>query len=189
MKQNPHILGVDDAPFARGQEMVGVVGVLVKAPMYVERVMRETVEVDGTDGTDALIRLAGPGVRETVQAMMVDGICMGGFNVIDLGRLHRETGLPVVTISDKEPDIPSMVSALRKHFPDWEERAALLERVPLFPVKVGRHTIHCCAVGMDANDVAELVRLTVVQGAIPEPVRLAHVIAGGTLDERDGGGR
>jgi endonuclease V-like protein UPF0215 family len=54
MKAQSRILGVDDAPFKFTDEHVPVVGVVVRAPSYVEGVLTTRVRVDGADATEAL---------------------------------------------------------------------------------------------------------------------------------------
>ena len=187
MKLNPHVFALDDAPFTKEQSFVPVVGVLVRAPMYVEKVVSSRIARDGTDATDVLADMAAENIRRTATAILIDGICLGGFNVVDIELLADTTGLPVMSVTEEEPDLASMENALRKHFPDWERRMGLIRRIPLSPIKAKDRTLHCCLAGCTQTFARELLERTMVQGSVPEPIRLAHVIAGGTLDGRVAG--
>ena len=54
MKAQVRVLGLDDAPFRFGDARVPVVGVVVRAPNYVEGVLTASVAVDGMDANDVL---------------------------------------------------------------------------------------------------------------------------------------
>lgn len=178
MKDQVRVLGVDDSPFAFGDRRSLVIGALVRAPSYLEAVMRTDVAVDGDDATDRLVEMVtGSRYAEQIGLVMVDGIALAGFNVLDLESFHRRTGVPVATVTRDEPDMGEIEAALRKHFPDWERRLSLVKRVPLRPLDTGHNPLHASVLGMEWDDLVGLARSTTVRGALPEPVRIAHLVA------------
>ena len=178
MKQQVRILGVDDSPFEFGGGRSLVVGTLVRAPNYLEAVMTTDVEVDGTDSTDRLIEMISSSrYKEQAKAIMIDGIALAGFNVVDVGRLSDETGLPVLTVTRDRPDMDDMLLALQKHFDDWQARYSLISRFELKRIKTPHKPLYACGVGLEWSEFEELVTLSTVRGAVPEPVRIAHLIA------------
>lgn len=178
MKGQVRVLGVDDSPFAFGDTRSLVIGALVRAPSYLEAVMRTDVAVDGDDATDRLVEMVtGSRYAEQIALVMVDGIALAGFNVVDLESFHRRTGVPVATVTRDEPDMGEIEAALRKHFPDWERRLSLVKRVPLRPLDTGYNPLYASVLGMDWDDLVRLARSTTVRGALPEPVRIAHLVA------------
>jgi len=169
---------VDDSPFEFGDRRSLVVGALVRVPDYLEAVMRTEVEVDGLDSTDRLVEMVSSSrYREQVKLVVVDGIALGGFNVLDLASFHERTGIPVATVTRDEPDMREIEAALRKHFDDWEGRMSLIRRTPLRPLDTGHKPLHASVLGMPWDEFARLVRLTTVRGAVPEPVRIAHLVS------------
>mgnify|MGYP001065743516 FL=1 len=178
MKGQVRVLGVDDSPFGFGESRSLVVGVLVRAPGYVEAVMRTDVAVDGDDATDQLVDMVlRSRYAQQVKLVIVDGIALAGFNVLDMESFHGRTGVPIATVTRDAPDMSEMEAALRKHFDDWERRFSLVRRVPLRPLDTGHNPLHASVVGMDWDDLVQLVRSTTVRGALPEPVRVAHLVA------------
>jgi endonuclease V-like protein UPF0215 family len=134
--------------------------------------------VDGDDATGAVANLvARSRYKDAVQVLMLDGVAFGGFNVVDLDALHDALGLPVLTVTRDPPDASAIEAALRKHFPDAERRLALLQRHPLERVGTEHNPVWVKRVGLGADDARDLVRRTTVRGALPEPLRLAHLIA------------
>jgi endonuclease V-like protein UPF0215 family len=178
MKDQVRVLGIDDSPFEFGDRRALVVGALVRAPGYLEAVMRTDVEVDGDDSTDRLVEMVmSSRYRDQVKLVMLDGIALAGFNVVDMQALHRRTGLAVATVTRDEPDLGEMESALRKHFDDWESRLSLVKALPLRPLETGHKPVHASVLGMDWDDFVHVARATTVRGAIPEPLRIAHLVS------------
>jgi len=181
MKKNVRVLGIDDAPFSFDQDRTAIVGVVVRAPGYVEGVLSSDVEVDGTDATDRIIAMVkGSRFKVQLKAVLLDSGCVGGFNVVDIERVHRELGIPVITLTKDEPDVASIKRALRAHFDDWEARFEHLSK-PITVTRSLRYRLFIRAVGMKVEEAERLLAACTVRGAIPEPVRLAHIIASGVF--------
>lgn len=178
MKQQVRILGLDDSPFSFDDGRSLVVGALVRAPNYLEAVMKTDVAVDGDDSTACIVEMMSKSrYRDQVKAVMIDGIALAGFNVVDIERLSEETGLPVLTVTRDKPDMDDMRSALKKHFDDWEARYSLVSRLELKSIKTAHKPLYACGVGLEWKQFEELVSLSTVRGAVPEPIRIAHLIA------------
>jgi hypothetical protein len=178
MKPHVRVLGIDDAPFRFGDERVEVVGVVVRAPNYIEGVMRTDVQVDGTDATDRLVEmLKRSRYSQGLALVMIDGAALGGFNVVDIQRVHEALGVPVATVTKKKPDLEAMVSVLRRRFPDAAQREALITRAGHLEVRTQHRPLHVNAVGIAPDELKGLIALTTVRGALPEPLRVAHLIA------------
>jgi hypothetical protein len=180
LKGQVRILAVDDAPFRFDSEKAIVVGVVVRLPNYLEGVLRAECKVDGEDANQVLEGMIQPSrFRPQLKAVMIDGVALGGFNVVDIDALSERIGLPVLTVTRDPPDLRAMEVALRKHFPDWERRLEVLRRKGLFAVDTGHRPILVSAAGMGREEAADLIMKSMVRGAIPEGLRMAHIIASG----------
>jgi endonuclease V-like protein UPF0215 family len=180
LKRDVRFLGIDDSPFTFDDDRVRIVGVVTRGPSYVEGVLSASVEVDGTDATARVAAMVtSTRFRPMLRAVLLNGITLGGFNVVDLDALHAGLGVPVVSIVRGEPDAAKAEAAVRKHFPDAQERLALLRRQPARPVRNGRFTVWANWRGIETEEIPALLAAATVRGAIPEPVRLAHIIASG----------
>lgn len=182
MKAKSRLLGIDDGPFRFEDHEVPVVGVAVQAPAYIEGVLMTHATVDGRDATDRILEMIGRSrYREGLRMVFLNGIAVGGFNVIDLGTLHRVLGVPVVTVTRRTPDLDSIRAALRRKFDDWEERWALIRDHRIEEVTTRHTPLHVTYVGATRGEVVEALALTTVRGALPEPLRVAHLVAAATV--------
>ena len=178
MKPQVRILGIDDSPFKFGDSKALVVGALVRVPGYLEALMKTDVTVDGDDSTSRIIQMVDVSrYREQIKAIMIDGIALAGFNVIDIERVHSSLGIPVLTVTRDPPDFEMIRIALKKHFNDWERRYELITRLELKKIQTTHKPLHACGVGLEWSDFQTLVRLATVRGAVPEPIRIAHIVS------------
>jgi len=178
MKKQIRVLGIDDSPFAFGDNKALVVGALVRAPAYLEGVLRTEVTVDGTDSTRVIIEtVSGSRFRDQIKLIMLDGIALAGFNVVDIEAVHAALGIPVLTVTRDKPDLDKMKSALRKYFDDWEERYRLMTKHGLRELPTAHNPLFACGIGLEWRELASIVRETTVRGVVPEPLRIAHLVA------------
>lgn len=178
-KAHPRVVAVDDGAFHRADRSAPIAAVVLSAPDYVEAVRAGHVQVDGRDATQKVIALVRSlGRLDGVRAVMLDGAVLGGFNVVDLDRVHRALARPVVAVTRRPPEFARIRAALWKWFPrDARRRWKLLTAHRLFRVPTGGQPILAAAVGCSRADAVQLLRKTTRRGYWPEPLRLAHLIA------------
>ena len=187
MKPQFRVLGIDDGPFSFSDLKVPVIGVVVRKG-YIDAVLRTEAEVDGDDSTSVISALVlESGYRDQLEAVMLDGACIGGFNVVDIDKLHLATGLPVLTITRDRPDMGKIRAAIEKlgstskygrpPVQDWKSRLERLKRTRLVEVDTGHKPIYIGFAGIEEPEAKGIVTASTVRGAIPEPIRLAHLIA------------
>jgi endonuclease V-like protein UPF0215 family len=171
----PHVLGVDDGPFEklRGGR-APVVGVMMEGPDLVEAVAVTGFDVDGADATAFLGGWIGElRCRPAVQGVLLGGITIAGLGVIDTERLAAELGLPVVVVNRRDPSRTRLAAALTAA--DLADRVAIVERAPRASRLDGG--VFVAAAGASAERAAALVHATRAKSDLPEPLRLAHLIA------------
>ncbi|PKK81411.1 MAG: hypothetical protein CVT47_02585, partial [Thermoplasmata archaeon HGW-Thermoplasmata-2] len=185
MKKESRIIGIDDGPFTFDREgkkhraySVPVAGVVMRGSDYVEGVLITSAMVDGNDATE---KIAGAVRRsrfkKQIRAILINGGAVGGFNVIDISRLYELTGVPVVTLTRHKPDFAAIEKALKKHFPDWKERLRLLKRRRFASLPTNHNPLFAKYVGLRKEDVQEIVSFATKRGAMPECLRIAHLVA------------
>lgn len=170
-----NLLGVDDAPFPREHRGdVPIVGVVCTSGRL-DGVLRAKVRRDGADAARRIAAmLLGSPFAEGVQAIVLQGIALAGFNVVDLDALHDAIARPVLVVARRPPDLTKIRAALAR-LPGGTRKWNLIQRAgemePLAGVYVQRK-------GLSLAEAAVLLERGRVHGALPEPLRLAHLIAG-----------
>jgi len=180
MKRQIRILGIDDAPFTFHEKYATVIGVVMRGGEYLECVLRNQVTIDGTDATIICKQMIqNSRHRRQLKAVMIDGACLGGFNVVDIDELSESTQLPVITVTRDKPDRKKIKHALQKNFKDWKKRWILLQKGPLHMVPTQHNPMYIKCTGVSLEDAKEIINISTIRGVIPEPIRVAHLIASG----------
>jgi len=183
VKSEIRVVGVDDARFKRGRDKwTRLVGVVCRGGGQVEGCMQTPIRVDGWDATERLVWMVRDSCHfEQLRVVMLRDTIFAGFNIVDLQEAAGETGLPVVAISDRAPEMGRVEKALRHYCPDgWREKLEVLKRCgPVKPVvsRPGRAPVYVQWAGMPFEQVARLVRTVSTHSRIPEPIRIAHLFA------------
>jgi len=180
MKQQIRLLGIDDSPFTFTEKYATVIGVIMRGGSYIECVLRSQVSVDGTDATNICKEMVeNTRHRKQLRAMMLDGIALGGFNVVSIQELYSATNLPVITVTRDNPDFEKIEKALRKNFEDWKDRLNLMKKGEIHKIETSHNPIYVKCAGIPLAETKEIIKLSTIRGVIPEPIRVAHLIASG----------
>jgi endonuclease V-like protein UPF0215 family len=181
LKEDVRVMAVDDGPFRFGDDAAFLVGIVVRGKGYLEALRSTTVSLERLDATGTVAELVG-GCKQLPQlkAVMLDGLTLAGFNVVDIEALHGTTGVPVVTLVDKVPDHGAIRRALEGTFPDWEERYRLITAPMAHTIELpDGGALTCHVAGMGIEEARELVAVTTLRGHLPEALRMADIVASG----------
>ncbi len=169
-------VGFDDAPFDhRHRGDVPVVGA-VFAGLRFDGVVVGKVRRDGANAARNLAALIrGSRFRQHLQLVMLHGIALAGFNVVDIAALHRDLGLPVLVVCRRQPNLGAIREALLTRVRGGQRKWALIERLqPMRPVE----SVWVQSAGLPPRAAGSIIRRFAAHGHLPEPLRAAHLIAG-----------
>ncbi|WP_018864784.1 MULTISPECIES: DUF99 family protein [Thioalkalivibrio] len=172
-----HIAGFDDAPFARRHRGDVMVVGTVFAGARLDGVISTRVRRDGANATVRLAEclLASPFAPQ-LHAILLQGIAFAGFNVVDLRALRERTGLPVLVVTRRAPDLQAVRRALLEHVPGGTRKWRLIEAAgPMEPL-AGLQVQRC---GISREAAGHLLEAQQIHSRLPEALRVAHMIAGG----------
>src|SRR3990170_8847150 len=99
VKPEIRVLGIDDGVSTpHSDEVVYVVGVVFRGGQWLDGFMHTTARVDGMDATEKLSHMIteSPHYRQ-LRVIMINGVTLAGFNVVDIVELHEKTKLPVLS--------------------------------------------------------------------------------------------
>jgi endonuclease V-like protein UPF0215 family len=117
--------------------------------------------------------------HKQLRLIMLNGITFGGFNVVDIQKLHFETNLPVLALTNDKPDLNKIHEAL-KNLPKAEERwVMILEAGKIHEIINKGKKIYGETAGISFDDAEKIISLTSTRSSLPEPLRVAHIIASG----------
>jgi endonuclease V-like protein UPF0215 family len=155
---------------------VRIVGV-VFAASRLDGVVSGKVRRDGRNATRAVAELVRDGrFAAHLQLIMLQGIAFAGFNVVDIHALADETGLPVLVVARKQPDLAAIRRALLRRVPGGQRKWRLIEKAGAMERAAG---VWVQRAGVSLSEAEHAITSAAVNGKLPEPLRVAHLVAGG----------
>jgi len=153
-------------------------GIVMSTDLVIDGFVMGHSTIGGDDATDAILSMFEKLGRSDVSFLLISGIIISLYNMVDVKRISEKIGLPVIAITHDESD--GIEDAIKHHFPDsyelkLEEYSKLGSRE-----KITLHTSHNLYIqneGCTALEVKQLLDKITTQGSIPEPLRIAQLLA------------
>lgn len=181
IKRELRIVGIDDdklhPPKSKRSSLIGVI---FRGGEWLDGVLRTTIKTDGTNATDKITKMIkGSSHYSQIRVLMLYGLTFAGFNVVNLKRLYERVERPVIVVMRDKPDY-SKIEEAAKRLNDWEDRLRLIkdagEPIPV-TTRENAAPIYLQAHGIDIEDAVRIVKLASKRDSLPEPVRVANIIA------------
>lgn len=185
-KKGLRALGIAES-FQKGKSERSVLaGVVMRGDLLIDGFGLETITVGGMDATEGVLRLHEALERRDINLVLLNGCIISWYNIIDLEAVYDSLRLPLVCVTYEESE------GLEKYFmefEDGEKRVAMYKRLgKRTPIKLRTgHEVLVRHLGMEDDKEAKraLDRFT-LQGAIPEPLKVARLLARSALKKFDG---
>lgn len=178
IKPEIRILGIDDSPLV--SRKVLLVGTVFRGGLWLDGVLKTEVERDGLDATQKIINLTRNSRHfGQVRVIMLNGVTIAGFNVVDINKVLVETELPVIAVMRRMPDFTAIEAAL-SNLSKPKTRLNIIKRAgEIREVKTQKRgsPVYIQCAGIELEIAEEIVKLSSTHSRIPEPLRVAHLIA------------
>ncbi|MBI4149872.1 DUF99 family protein [Candidatus Woesearchaeota archaeon] len=170
------VIGIDDASFDKFKDKKTLaIGVIFRGGNFLDGVISIPVQVDGDDGTEQLVQMINKSkFKPQLRCILLDGIAVGGFNVIDIQELSMKTKLPVIVVVRDYPNFEKIFTALKKLGMEWKRE--LMEKAGK-PMRIGKVYVQLCNISQEK--AKEILEITSTRSYLPEPIRVAHLIGQG----------
>ncbi|AFH42842.1 DUF99 family protein [Fervidicoccus fontis] len=179
---NKIAIGIDDGHFEKGKNKnTVIVGVKFNGFNPVSAFIRK-IGVDRTDATERgieLIQSATEGINSKDVVVFLDGVTYAGFNFIDPEEIKEKTKMEIIAIFSRKPNQDKIENALRLHFSDWEYRWEHIYKVikNVRSIVNFRGKLYFFTTIENAKDAEFLIESYQLISKLPEPIRVAHIIA------------
>jgi endonuclease V-like protein UPF0215 family len=201
-----NVIGFDDGPFDRDHRGDVLLVGAVCAGTRLDGVVAGRVRRDGANAAQKMVDLVRASqFGEHLQAVMLQGIAVGGFNVVDVHAVATALRIPVLVVTRRKPNLDAVRRALFSETPPYRprvrgaarkwrliEQAGAMEALPssrraMKRGEAGGPRLFVQRVGLSLEEARRLVASTTLHGNIPEALRMAHLIAGGITTGRSRG--
>jgi len=150
----------------------------MRADLIIDGMSWETATISGMDASDTVVALVRRLGREDLGGVLLHGSVIAGYNVVDLQHVHDATRLPVISVS-QEPQSNLRGILQAKFSKGWQSRWRIVEQNgPLQPLQLPTgSTVFLQCYGTQAGTAGDLVKRLTRFGGIPEPLRVARLLA------------
>lgn len=174
-------LGVAES-FRQEQRWSQLAGVVMRSDLVVDGAAFGKTRVGGDDATAQVLSLYRRLRRNDINLIMVSGAVLSLYNIVDVDSLSARARLPVVCLTYKETS--GIEGSIRRHFPaDADAKLAAYRRLGGrrgVGLRTGKR-VFVRAAGMEAGEVKRVLDAFTLQGSVPEPVRVAKLLARAAL--------
>ena len=153
-------------------------GIVMSTDLVIDGFVVGHSTVGGDDATDVILSMYESLDRPDVSFLLISGIVISLYNIVDVKRISEKIGLPVIGVTYK--DSGDIKDAIKHHFPESYE-SKISKYSDLAPrEKITLHTSHHLYIrneGCTVLEAEQLLNKLTLQGSFPEPLRIAQMLA------------
>jgi endonuclease V-like protein UPF0215 family len=176
-KKGIRVLGIAES-FRKCNNKSTLAGIVMRRDLIIDGIVFGTTTLRGTDSTENILHMFNSLKRNDVNCIILDGLIISMYNIIDGGLIQNETEIPVIAITFE--DSRGLEANIRYHFPhDFElrlERYVKLGKRDQVILKTGR-SLFIRMWGLPLKSATAILNSFTLQGSIPEPIRVAKLAA------------
>jgi hypothetical protein len=153
-------------------------GIVMRRDFVIDGFVFGKATLEGDDATDQILNMYRKLSRPDISYMLVSGIIISMYNIVDLKQISKELQIPVIGITYQ--DSKGIEDAIKHHFPDSYESKLQHYKKLQAREKITLHTsfdVYIRREGCTLSDVKHLLDDLTIQGAYPEPLRVAQILA------------
>ena len=177
-KRGIRTLGISESFIKSKSKRSVLAGVVMRADLIFDGFSFAQTTVGGIDATTSVIELYQKLARRDINLLLLNGCVISWFNIISLERVHKDTGLPLICVTYEESE--GLERYLLEYFGDEAE-----ERIKRYHENGEREelrlhtgkTIFARYLGIDREEATRILDKFTLQGAVPDPLRVARLLA------------
>ncbi len=160
-------------------------GIVMSTDLIIDGFVFGNSSVGGNDATDAILTMHEKLDRQDVSFLLISGIIISLYNIVDVKRISEKVGLPVIGVTYEESS--GIEEAIKHHFPEsYDSKLAEYSKLGSRE-KITLHTSHNLYIqneGCTVLEAKQLLDKMTLQGSIPEPLRISQLLANTLLNTK-----
>ena len=176
-KRGIRIFGIAES-FKKSSSTSTLGGVVMRRDLIVDGIVFGSATLKGDDSTNNIHCMFRSLQRDDINCIMLDGLIISLYNIIDGDKLNNITGLPIIAITFE--DSQGLEEHIRHHFLEKSEmkleqyrKLGNRDQVRLRTDK----SLYIRYWGLSLKGALNTLNAFTLQGSIPEPIRVAKLLA------------
>jgi endonuclease V-like protein UPF0215 family len=171
------VLGIAES-FKKTSACSMLAGIVMRRDLIIDGMVFGNVTIEGNDSTQNILSMYRSLKRNDINCIMLDGLIISMYNIIDGEELRKNTHVPVIAITFN--DSKGLEGTIQHHFPDdsnikLEQYRRLGQRDKIL-LKTSKH-LFVRYWGISLKEASTIANYFTLQGSIPEPIRIAKLAA------------
>ena len=159
-------------------------GVVMRRDFVIDGFVFGRTTLDGDDATDVILQMYEDLKRPDISYLLISGLIISLYNIIDIKKIHESLQIPIIGITYH--DSKGIEDSIKHHFPNsYKPKIKNYQKLGIRK-KITLHTSSDVFVrkeGCTLHDVKYLLDKLTLQGSLPEPVRVAQLLAKSLLQK------
>jgi hypothetical protein len=159
-------------------------GVVMRRDFVIDGFVFGQTTLDGDDATDVILQMYEDLKRPDISYLLISGLIISLYNIIDIKKIHESLQIPIIGITYH--DSKGIEDSIKHHFPNsYKSKIKNYQKLGIRK-KITLHTSSDVFVrkeGCTLHDVKHLLDKLTLQGSLPEPVRVAQLLAKSLLQK------
>ena len=177
-KKGIRALGIAESFHTNSMKKSVLAGVVIRSDLIIDKFTFGSVTLRGDDATDIILDMYLRLKRSDINVIILGGSIISLYNMIDINQIGLATELPIISVTFEKSH--GLEETIKHHF--TKERRNKLKtysklgnRDKIF-LQTG-HSVFIRSHGIDLVTSKQVLDKFTIQGAIPEPIRLAKLLA------------
>lgn len=175
-KKGIRVLGIAES-FKKSGKKSTLAGVVMRRDLIIDGMAFGSATIEGDDAMDSIISMHRSLERDDINCILLDGLVISMYNIVDGERVASETGLPVLAITFE--DSMGLEDSIKRHFDDWQYKLEQYQRLgkrEKITLKTGKN-LFIRYWGLSQKRAVAILNSFTLQGSVPEPIRVAKLAA------------
>ncbi len=164
--------------FREEDKISKLAGVVMRRDFIIDGFVFGHTTIEGNDATESILQMYKKLHRDDISFLIISGLIISMYNIVDIKKIWSALKIPIIGVTYEESK--GIEAAIKHHFPDsYESKIDEYNKLGT-RTKISLHTGHDLYVrieGCTIGEVKNLLNAFTIQGAIPEPLRVAHMLA------------
>jgi hypothetical protein len=181
-KKGIRVLGIAES-FRRDYEKSVLAGIVMRSDFIIDGAAFDMITVGGMDATEGVLRIFESIRRDDINMIMLNGCVISWFNIIDIKEVYKRLQIPLICVTYEESG--GLEEHIAKYF-EAHERDSRIEAYKRLGDRVSVELqdgfeVLIRFLGIEKPEADAVLKKFVVQGKVPEPLRVAKIVARATL--------
>lgn len=155
-------------------------GVVMRSDLVIDGMVYGYSTIRGMDATESILNMYNELGRGDISVIMLGGVIISMYNIIDIEELYSRLRVPVIGLTFEDSE--GLEEHIRHAFNDDYEYSRRIEAYRRLGsrskvmLKTGKYVYVRCA-GINIKNAKGVINKFLLQGSVPEPIRVARLSA------------